>query len=182
MKEQLNAIYEKAVESIKNAEQLKDIDDIKVKILGKKGELTGILKGMGKLSPEERPIIGEMANRIRADIESKMEEAKKNFAAKELEHRLENERIDVTMPGKKCECGHKHPMSIVIDEISDIFIGMGYEIVDGPEVELDYYNFEALNIPANHPAKDEQDTFYINGDILLRRRRPSSFLGPLPIL
>ena len=168
MKEQLNAIYEKAVESIKNAEQLKDIDEIKVKVLGKKGELTGILKGMGKLSPEERPVIGEMANRIRADIESKMEEAKKAFAAKEQERRLKEETIDVTMPGKKCECGHKHPMSIVIDEISDIFIGMGYEIVEGPEVELDYYNFEALNIPKNHPAKDEQDTLYINGDILLR--------------
>ena len=166
MKEQLNAIYEKAVESIKNAEQLKDIDEIKVKVLGKKGELTGILKGMGKLSPEERPVIGEMANRIRADIESKMEEAKKAFAAKEQERRLKEETIDVTMPGKKCECGHKHPMSIVIDEISDIFIGMGYEIVEGPEVELDYYNFEAHNIPKNHPAKDEQDTFYINGDIL----------------
>lgn len=168
MKEQLNAIYEKAVDSIKNAEQMKDIDELKVKILGKKGELTGILKGMGKLSPEERPIIGEMANRIRAEIENKMEEAKREFASKEQERKLKSETIDVTMPGKKCECGHKHPMNIVIDEINDIFIGMGYEVVEGPEVELDYYNFKALNIPENHPAKDEQDTFYINGDILLR--------------
>ena len=168
MKEQLNAIYEKAIESIKNAEQMKDIDELKVKILGKKGELTGILKGMGKLAPEERPVIGELANKIRADIENKIDETKKEFAAKEQQKKLNEETIDVTMPGKKCECGHKHPMSIVIDEISDIFIGMGYEIVEGPEVELDYYNFEALNIPANHPAKDEQDTFYINGDILLR--------------
>ena len=173
MKEQLNAIYEKAIESIKNAEQMKDIDELKVKILGKKGELTGILKGMGKLAPEERPVIGELANKIRADIENKIDETKKEFAAKEQQKKLNEETIDVTMPGKKCECGHKHPMSIVIDEISDIFIGMGYEIVEGPEVELDYYNFEALNIPANHPAKDEQDTFYINGDILLRtQHRP----------
>ena len=168
MKEQLNAIYEKAIESIKNAEQMKDIDELKVKILGKKGELTGILKGMGKLAPEERPVIGELANKIRADIENKIDETKKEFAAKEQQKKLNEETIDVTMPGKKCECGHKHPMSIVIDEISDIFIGMGYEIVEGPEVELDYYNFEALNIPANHPAKDEQDTFYINKDIVLR--------------
>ena len=167
MKEQLNAIYEKAIESIKNAEQMKDIDELKVKILGKKGELTGILKGMGKLAPEERPVIGELANKIRADIENKIDETKKEFAAKEQQKKLNEETIDVTMPGKKCECGHKHPMSIVIDEISDIFIGMGYEIVEGPEVELDYYNFEALNIPANHPAKDEQDTFYINGGIVI---------------
>ena len=168
MKEQLNAIYEKAVESIKNAEQMKDIDELKVKILGKKGELTGILKGMGKLSPEERPVIGEMANRIRSEIEAKIEEAKKDFAAKEQEMKLKAETIDVTMPGTKCACGHKHPMNIVIDEINNIFIGMGYKIEEGPEVELDYYNFKALNIPENHPAKDEQDTFYINGDILLR--------------
>jgi len=168
MKEQLNAIYEKAIECIKDAEQIKDIDDLKVKFLGKKGELTGILKGMGKLSPEERPVIGELANKIRAEIEQKIDEAKKCFESMEQERKLKEESIDVTMPGKKCECGHKHPMSTVIDEICDIFIGMGYEVVEGPEVELDYYNFEALNIPANHPAKDEQDTFYVNGDILLR--------------
>ncbi len=168
MKEQLNEIYERAVKSIEEARQIKDVDELKVKILGKKGELTGILKGMGKLSPEERPVVGEMANRIRADIEKKIEETKNSFAEKELERRLKAETIDVTMPGHKCECGHKHPMNIVIDEINDIFIGMGYEVAEGPEVELDYYNFKALNIPENHPAKDEQDTFYINGDILLR--------------
>ena len=154
MKEQLNAIREKAMENIKNAEQIKDVDELKVKFLGKKGELTAILKGMGKLSPEERPVIGELANKIRSEIEQKIDSAKKELEAKELEHRLEAEAIDVTMPGKKCECGHKHPMNIVIDEISDIFIGMGYEIVEGPEVELDYYNFKALNIPENHPAKE----------------------------
>lgn len=168
MKEQLNAIYERAIECIKDAEQIKDIDELKIKFLGKKGELTAILKGMGKLSPEERPVIGELANKVRAEIEDRIDEAKKNFESKEQERRLKEEAIDVTMPGKKCSCGHQHPMSNVIDEICDIFIGMGYEVVEGPEVELDYYNFEALNIPANHPAKDEQDTFYINGDILLR--------------
>ncbi|MEA4972197.1 MAG: phenylalanine--tRNA ligase subunit alpha [Candidatus Metalachnospira sp.] len=168
MKEQLNEIYEKAMECIKNAEQCKDIDELKIKCLGKKSELTCILKGMGKLSAEERPIIGELANKIRFEIEQKMDEAKKIFEEKDQENKLIEEKLDVTMPGKKCECGHKHPMSTVIDEICDIFIGMGYEVVEGPEVELDYYNFEALNIPANHPAKDEQDTFYVNGDILLR--------------
>ncbi|MBR5468643.1 MAG: phenylalanine--tRNA ligase subunit alpha, partial [Firmicutes bacterium] len=116
----------------------------------------------------ERPIIGQLANEVRQDIEVKIEETKKVLAQKELMAKLEAENIDVTMPGKVSSCGHSHPMSTVIEEISDIFIGMGYEIVDGPEVEKDYYNFEALNIPANHPAKDEQDTFYINGDILLR--------------
>lgn len=168
MKEQLNAIYERAIGCIKDAEQIKDIDELKIKFLGKKGELTAILKGMGKLSPEERPVIGEMANKIRSEIEDRIDEAKKNFEAREQERKLKDETIDVTMPGKKCDCGHQHPMSNVVDEICDIFIGMGYEVVEGPEVELDYYNFEALNIPANHPAKDEQDTFYINGDILLR--------------
>ena len=123
---------------------------------------------MGKLSAEERPILGQMANEVRQDIESKLEEVKKRLLAAEQEMKLKAETIDVTMPGRTCSCGHKHPMSIVIDEISDIFIGMGYEIAEGPDVEKDYYNFEALNIPADHPAKDEQDTFYINADILLR--------------
>ncbi len=168
MKEQLKAIRDNAFESLKNAKQIKDIDELKVKYLGKKGELTAILKGMGKLSNEERPIMGQLANEVRAEIEEKIEEAKKIFKAKELEMKLKNEKIDVTIPGKKLLHGHKHPMSIVIDEITDIFIGMGYEVAEGPDVELDYYNFEALNIPANHPAKDEQDTFYITKDILLR--------------
>ena len=168
MKQQLEAIRAKALEAIGGAEKAEDLEALRVQYLGKKGELTAILKGMGKLSPEERPVIGELANKIRSEIEQKIDSAKKELEAKELEHRLEAEAIDVTMPGKKCECGHKHPMNIVIDEISDIFIGMGYEIVEGPEVELDYYNFKALNIPENHPAKDEQDTFYVNGDILLR--------------
>ncbi len=168
MKDQLKAIQEKALLALDEVKELKELDDLKVKFLGKKGELTAILKGMGKLTAEERPIIGQLANEVRGIIEEKLEEAKKSLSEKALEAKLKAETIDVTMPGKQCACGHKHPMSIVIDEITDIFMGMGYEIAEGPEVEKDYYNFEALNIPANHPAKDEQDTFYINGDILLR--------------
>lgn len=168
MKDQLKAIQEKALLALDEVKELKELDDLKVKFLGKKGELTAILKGMGKLTAEERPVIGQLANEVRGIIEEKLEDAKKNLSEKALEAKLKAETIDVTMPGKQCACGHKHPMSIVIDEITDIFMGMGYEIAEGPEVEKDYYNFEALNIPANHPAKDEQDTFYINGDILLR--------------
>ncbi len=170
MKDKLKEIKELAVESLKNADNLKSLDDLRVKFLGKKGELTQILKGMGALSKEERPIIGQLANEVRADIEEKLEEAKNIFLAKEQEVRLKAETIDVTMPGKAKILGHKHPMTQVIDNIKNIFIGMGYEIAEGPEVELAHYNFEALNIPKDHPARDEQDTFYINGigDFLLR--------------
>lgn len=168
MKEKLSEIRVKALEALKNVSQLKEIDEIKVKFLGKKGELTAILKGMGALSAEERPIIGQIANEVRNEIEEAVETVKKTLAEKEHEEKLSAETIDVTMPGKRNEHGHKHPMSVVIDEITDIFIGMGFEVAEGPEVEKDYYNFAALNIPENHPAKDEQDTFYINSDILLR--------------
>ncbi len=168
MKEKLKAIHDQAMAAFQAATQIKEIDDLKVKYLGKKGELTAILKEMGKLSKEERPIIGQLANEVREDLEQALEEAKKSLHTKALAKQLQEEKIDVTMPGRPKAEGHKHPMSIVIDEICDIFMGMGYEVVEGPEVEKDYYNFEALNIPANHPAKDEQDTFYINADILLR--------------
>ncbi len=168
MREKLDQIRLSAVEALNACVQVKDIDELKVKFLGKKGELTAILKEMKNLSAEERPIIGQLANEVRSQIETAIEETKKNLSAREQEIRLALETIDVTMPGKKETSGHAHPMNKVIDEICDIFIGMGYEIVEGPEVEKDYYNFEALNIPANHPAKDEQDTFYISGDILLR--------------
>jgi phenylalanyl-tRNA synthetase alpha chain len=147
MKKQLQEIQEKALAALNQVKQTKELDDIKVKFLGKKGELTAILKGMKDLTNEERPIIGQLANDVRNDIENKIEQVKKELAAIELKNRLESEKIDVTMPGHTCACGHKHPLDKVIDEISDIFIGMGYEIADGPEVEKDYYNFEALNIP-----------------------------------
>lgn len=168
MKEELKIIREKALSALKEIGQTKELDDFKVKFLGKKGELTGILKGMGKLSAEERPIVGQLANEVRQELEKKIEDTKKHLLEKEMEFRLKKETIDVTMPGKSCACGHKHPMSIVIDEITDIFIGMGYEVAEGPEIEKEYYNFEALNIPANHPARDEQDTFYFNKGYLLR--------------
>lgn len=168
MKEQLKVIHDKAVETLKEISQMKELEEFKIKLLGKKGELTGILKGMGKLSPEERPVMGQLANEVRQELEEKIEAAKKHLLEKEMEIRLSREKIDVTMPGKTNPCGHKHPMSIVIDEITNIFLGMGYEVAEGPEIETDYYNFEALNIPANHPAKDEQDTFYITKDFVLR--------------
>lgn len=186
MREKLKGIHNDAVEGLQEAKQIKELDEIKVKYLGKKGELTKVLKEMGKLSSEERPVIGQLANEVRADIEHKLEEAKKRFQVKEMEMKMKRETLDVTMPGKAPACGHKHPMSIVIDEITNIFMGMGYSVAEGPEVEKDYYNFEALNIPANHPAKDEQDTFYINGDILLRTQTSSVQVrtmekGELPI-
>ncbi len=168
MREKLEQIRVNATEALNACVQTKDIDELKVKFLGKKGELTAILKEMKNLSAEERPVVGQLANEVRQQIETAIEETKKNLASKEQEAKLASETIDVTMPGKKAVSGHQHPMNKVIDEICDIFIGMGYEIAEGPEVEKDYYNFEALNIPADHPAKDEQDTFYISKDILLR--------------
>lgn len=170
MKEKLSNIKALAMDSLSKADSLKAIDDLRVKFLGKKGELTQILKGMGALSAEERPKIGQLANEVRETIEAKLDEAKKELAKKEQELKLKAETIDVTMPGRVQQLGHRHPMTQVIDNIKDIFIGMGYEIVEGPEVETAYYNFEALNIPKDHPARDEQDTFYVNGiaDFLLR--------------
>lgn len=170
MKDKLKEIKELAVENLKSADNLKVLDELRVKFLGKKGELTKILKGMGALSAEERPIIGQLANDVRAAIEEKLDETKKFLLQKEQEVKLKAEIIDVTMPGKVRTLGHKHPMTQVIDNIKNIFIGMGYEIAEGPEIELAHYNFEALNIPKEHPARDEQDTFYINGigDFLLR--------------
>ena len=168
MKEKLSQIKEMAIKRLADASDLKTLDDLRVEILGKKGELTQILKGMGSLSKEERPVIGQLANEVRTEIETKLEEAKAHLAAKAQEAKLKAETIDVTMPGKVTELGHKHPMTQVIDEIKNIFIGMGYEIAEGPEVETAHYNFEALNIPKDHPARDEQDTFYINKDIVLR--------------
>ena len=170
MRDKLKKIKELAVENLKGVNDLKNLDDLRVKFLGKKGELTQILKGMGALSKEERPIVGQLANEVREEIEAKLEEAKKGLLSKAREIKLKAETIDVTMPGKARTLGHRHPMNQVIDNIKNIFIGMGYEIAEGPEIELAHYNFEALNIPKDHPARDEQDTFYIDGkgDFLLR--------------
>lgn len=168
MKTKLEEISKQGTQAFQGATEMKELEELKVKYLGKKGELTVILKEMGKLSKEERPVMGQIANEVREQLENAFETAKTTIQNAVMEKRLVSEKIDVTMPGKKRPEGHRHPMSIVTDEISNIFMGMGYEVVEGPEVELDYYNFEALNIPANHPAKDEQDTFYINKDIVLR--------------
>ena len=168
MKAALEAIEKQAFAELGQTEDLKALDAVRVKYLGKKGELTAILKQMGKLSAEERPVIGQLANQVRAQIEEKLEETKKDLEAKQMDKRLAEESLDVTLPGKKNELGKKHPLSIVLDEIKEIAIGMGFNVAQGPEVELDYYNFEALNIPKDHPARDTQDTFYINDNVVLR--------------
>ena len=168
MKEKLQKIKEEAIAKIEASKDLAALNDVRVAVLGKKGELTAVLKSMKDVAPEERPMFGQLVNEVRAEIENTLEAAKTALEAKELEARLQNEVIDVTLPAKKSKVGHRHPNTIALEEVERIFIGMGYEVVEGPEVELDYYNFEALNIPANHPAKDEQDTFYINNEIVLR--------------
>ena len=173
MKETLQAIEAKALEQIKQGDTLDKLNEVKVAYLGKKGELTAVLKGMKDVSPEDRPKVGQMVNDTRAVIEEALDKAIKALEAEIMEAKLKEEVIDVTLPAKKPEIGHRHPNTIALEEVERIFVGMGYEVVEGPEIERDYYNFEALNIPADHPAKDEQDTFYINSDILLRTQTSS---------
>ncbi len=168
MKERLAQMKEEAIRQIQSSDGLAKLNDVRVAFLGKKGELTAILKGMKDVLPEERPMVGQLVNETRESIEKLIEETKAKLEAAERNIRLQQEVIDVTLPAKKSRVGHRHPNTIALEEVERIFVGMGYEVVEGPEVEYDYYNFEALNIPANHPAKDEQDTFYINDKILLR--------------
>ena len=168
MKERLQQIQQKAIDAFAEVKDLTTLDEVRVKYLGKKGELTQVLRGMKDVSKEERPVIGQLANEVRNTIESRLEETKIILAEKAQQIKLEQEKLDVTMPGRKQLIGHRHPMHMVLEEIQNIFIGMGYEIAEGPEIETDYYNFEALNVAKDHPAKDEQDTFYISGDFLLR--------------
>lgn len=168
MKEKLKAIRDEAITKIQQSGSLDKLNEIRVAYLGKKGELTEVLKGMKSVAPEDRPKVGQLVNETRAAIEEKLEELKTQLAKAAREAQLKSEVIDVTLPAKKNNVGHRHPNTIALEEVERIFIGMGYEVVEGPEVEYDYYNFEALNIPANHPAKDEQDTFYINDKIVLR--------------
>lgn len=168
MKEQLNEIKKKAKERLEGISELSALENLRVELLGKKGELTAVLKGMGKLSAEERPVVGQLANEVRGFIENTIETKKAEFEAAIERAKIESETIDVTMPGTKVELGKKHPLTTVLDDLKDIFIGMGFSVVEGPEVELDYYNFEALNIPKDHPARDTQDTFYINENVVLR--------------
>lgn len=186
MKDKLKKILDDALGQIAASEGMDKLNEIKVSFLGKKGELTSVLKSMKDVAPEERPKVGQMVNEARAEIERVLEEKKTAFAKKMRELTIKAETIDVTLPGVRPKMGHRHPNTITLEEIERIFIGMGYEVVEGPEVEYDYYNFEALNIPANHPAKDEQDTFYINKDIVLRTQTSSAQVhemekGKLPI-
>ena len=166
MKETLLQIREEALAAI--MAEGANVDELKVRYLGKKGELTAVLRGMGKLTPEERPVVGQIANEVRVAIETAISARASELAEKAMNEALEKEKLDVTIDGTLPRIGHQHPLSAVQREMEDIFIGLGFSIVDGPEVELDYYNFQALNIPENHPARDTQDTFYITDNILLR--------------
>lgn len=150
MKEKLSKIMDEALSQIEASGELEKLNDIRVAFLGKKGELTSVLKGMKDVAPEDRPKVGQLVNEARTKIEAKLEEKKETFEKKLLEEKLKSETIDVTLPGKKLSQGHRHPNTITLEEVEDIFVGMGYQVVEGPEVEYDYYNFEALNIPANH--------------------------------
>jgi len=168
VKQLIANIKEDAVSLLEKVASSEELDNLRVKFLGKKGELTSVLKGLGSVAPEERPVIGQLANEVRAFIEEKISEKKNILEEQKLTKGLELEKLDVTMPGTKKELGSRHPISKVDERLKNIFMGMGFSVVEGPEVELDYYNFEALNIPKNHPARDTQDTFYINDDVVLR--------------
>lgn len=168
MNKKINGVLENAKKMLEEAKEISAVEEIRVKYLGKKGELTGILKQLGSLSPEERPKVGQLVNVAKQKLDETIKAKVKEIKEIELEKALEKEKIDVTMPGKRKNLGYKHPLSVVLDELKEIFMGMGYSIADGPEVELDYYNFEALNLPKDHPARDTQDTFYISENTLLR--------------
>ncbi len=168
MKLQLENIKNSAKEALAKVAKPEELEALRVKYLGKKGELTAILRQMGKLSAEERPVMGQLTNEVRASIEKAIEQKKAELAEAVFQAKIAAETIDVTMPGKAPHLGRKHPITKVREEIEDIFIGMGFEIKEGPEVELDHYNFELLNMPKDHPARDTQDTFYISDEVVLR--------------
>ncbi len=173
MKEKLKAIEAAAREKLAKAADLKELDEIRVEYLGKKGAITSILKQMGGLSPEERPVIGQLANSVRADIDEMLRSAQNAIKTRAAAKKLEAERIDVTLPGKSRRLGKAHPLNATLAEVEEVFLGMGFDIVEGPEVETDHYCFEALNMPKHHPARDTQDTFYINENVLLRTQTSS---------
>lgn len=186
MKERLEAIKTDAIERINSSGALDALNEIKISFLGKKGELTSVLKSMKDVLPEDRPKVGQLVNDARALIEEKMEEKRKAFEKRLREERMRAETIDVTLPAKKLMLGHRHPNILALEEVQRIMIGMGYEVVEGPDIDYDYYVFEALNIPKNHPARDEQDTFYISESIVLRTQTSSVQVhemekGKLPI-
>lgn len=173
MKDQILKIKENAEKDVSNAKSLQELNDVRVKYLGKKGELTAVLRGMGSLAPEERPVIGGFVNEARDIIENKIVLKEKELKEKALNEKLQKEKIDITMPSKKTEIGSIHPITGVIDNVKEIFLGLGYEIADGPEIEKTYYVFDQLNTPIDHPARDLQDTFYINDNIVLRSQTSS---------
>ncbi len=186
MKEKLEQIKNEVLSQVGACNEVDALSEIRVRFLGKKGQLTDILKSMKDVAPEDRPKVGQLVNETRAEIEKVFDEAQKKLEKVLRDAQLKSEVIDVTLPAKRAEVGHRHPNTIAREEVENIFIGMGYEVVEGPEIETDYYNFEALNIPADHPAKDEQDTFYINGEYLLRTQTSGTQVhvmekGKLPI-
>ena len=168
MKEKLEQIQEVALNAINSASNLKELEDLRVQYLGKKGELTAVLRGMKDLSAEERPVVGQIANEVREALETALADKKVGLEMEAVNQRLQEEVIDITMPGKKINKGHMHPLHKTLEEVEKIFMGMGYEIVDGREVETAYYNFDALNLGEEHPARDEQDTFYFTNNLVLR--------------
>ena len=168
MKDQIKKIEVTSMKEIEDVKDIKELSDLKVKYLGKKGELTQVLRGMGALSPEERPIIGSLVNEVRDKIEKSIEEKETIFKERQLQEKLEKEAIDITLPATKIKRGSKHPVNRVIEEIEDLFVSMGYDVVAGPELETDEFCFERLNLPKGHPARDMQDSFYITNEYLLR--------------
>ncbi len=168
LRKKLSQVVEKTVSNLQSAGNLETLNEIRVGVLGKKGELKQLMKGMKDIPAEERPRFGQLVNEARDKIEENIDFVKKNLEKAAMEAKIASESIDVTLPARRPEIGHRHPNTIALEEVQRIFVGMGYEVVEGPEIEYDEYNFEKLNIPANHPAKDEQDTFYINKEILLR--------------
>ena len=168
MKEQIEKIRQEALTAIANAEDAKQLDETKVKYLGKKGELTAVLRGMGALSAEERPIIGSLVNVVKSELEEQIKQKEEMYEKAELNRKLQEETIDITLPSSKIKTGSKHPLNRIIEEVEDLFVSMGYDVVTGPELETDEYCFERLNLPKGHPARDMQDTFYITPEYLLR--------------
>lgn len=168
MKEQLDGLLKAALMEISEAGTEESLQELRVKYLGKKGAITAVMKGLGALSPEERPVVGQLVNTVKNQLETRLEETLDRVRDASKRERLERERIDVTLPGRRIPRGTKHPITLVIEEISEIFSGLGFQVAEGPEVELDFYNFEALNFPKDHPARDMQDTFFVDDSILLR--------------
>jgi phenylalanyl-tRNA synthetase alpha chain len=168
MEQMLKELRQVAVAELSQVTELDNLNELRVKYLGKKGSLTSVLRGLGALSPEERPRVGQIVNEVRSELEGLIEAKSDELKQQELAAKIASERIDVTLPGRRPDLGHKHPLTLTLDRIKSIFMRMGYDVVEGPEVETDYFNFEALNLPPDHPARDMQDTFYITPDILLR--------------